>query len=91
MISKIVLSCLLEQIKKAKMIMEKDQPEKLLSEKQLVIYQLFESEELSVSEISKKLKNSIPMATIKQALSRLVVLKLIERMGMGRGSRYKKI
>ncbi|NTU67169.1 MAG: Fic family protein [Candidatus Moranbacteria bacterium] len=86
-----LLDALLEQIKKAKAIMEEDQPEKLLSEKQLAIYQLFEIDTLSVSEISKLLKDSIPMATLKQALSRLVTLKLIERVGMGRGSRYKKL
>lgn len=86
-----LLDALLEQIKRAKAIMEEDQPEKLLSEKQLVIYQLFQTETLSVSEISQLLKNEIPMATLKQALARLVVLKLIERVGMGRGSRYKKI
>lgn len=86
-----LLDALMEQIKRAKAIMEKDQPEKLLSEKQLMIYQLFRVNTLSVSEISQLLKNEIPMATLKQALARLVVLKLIERVGMGRGSRYKKI
>lgn len=86
-----LLDALLEQVIRAKKIMDEDQPEKMLSEKQLAIYQLFGSETLSVSEIRQLLKNSIPMATIKQALSRLVDLKLIERMGMGRGSRYKKI
>ncbi len=86
-----LLDALLEQIKRAKEIMEKDQPEKLLSEKQLAIYQIFQTDTLSISEISKLLKNSIPMATIKQALSRLVGLKLVERMGATRGARYKKI
>ncbi len=86
-----LLDALLEQIKRAKEIMEKDQPEKLLSEKQLAIYQIFQTDTLSISEISKLLKNSIPMATIKQALSRLVGLKLVERMGATRGARYKKV
>ncbi|MFA6160342.1 MAG: Fic family protein [Parcubacteria group bacterium] len=86
-----LLDALLEQIKRAKSIMEKDQPEKLLSEKQLAIYQLFQIDTLSISEIEKLLKNSIPMATIKQALSRLVDLKLIERIGVTRGARYKKL
>ena len=86
-----LLDALLEQIKRASGIMEKDQPEKLLSEKQLAIYQLFQAGALSVSEIEKLLKNSIPMATIKQALSRLVDLKLIEMIGVKRGARYKKI
>lgn len=88
---KFLLDALLEQIKRAKGIMEEDQPEKLLSEKQLIIYQLFQTETLSISEISKQLKDSISMATLKQALSRLVDLKLIERMGRTRGARYKKI
>ncbi|MFA5926266.1 MAG: Fic family protein [Parcubacteria group bacterium] len=86
-----LLDALIEQIRRANEIMEEDQPEKLLSEKQLAIYQLFQADTLSVSEIDKLLKNSIPLATIKQALSRLVDLKLIERVGMGRGARYKKL
>ncbi len=85
------LDALLEQIERAKKIMEEDQPEKLLSEKQLAIYQLFQADTLSVSEINKKLKSSIPMPTIKQALSRLVALKLIERIGVTKGARYKKL
>lgn len=86
-----LLDALLEQIKRAKEIMEEDQPEKLLSEKQLIIYQLFQAGTLSISEINKQLKDSIPMATLKQALSRLVGLQLVERMGRTRGARYKKI
>jgi Fic family protein len=86
-----LLDALLEQVKRAKAIMEEDQPEKLLSEKQLTIYQLFQADTLSVSEINTLLKNSIPMATIKQALSRLVDLKLVERIGVTRGARYKKL
>lgn len=85
------LDALLEQIKRAKEIMEKDQPEKLLSEKQLTIYKLFQTGTLSVSEIEKLLNKSIPMATIKQALSRLVDLKLIEKIGVTKGARYKKL
>ena len=86
-----LLDALLEQIARAKKIMEEDQPEKFLSEKQLAVYQLFQLETLSVSEIEKMLDKTIPLITIKQALSRLVGLKLLERMGMGRGTRYKKI
>lgn len=86
-----LLDALLEQVKRAKAIMEEDQPEKLLSEKQLSVYQLFQSDTLSVSEISKLLKDTIPMATLKQALSRLVALRLIEKIGSGRGTRYRKL
>lgn len=86
-----LLDALLEQVKRAKAIMEEDQPEKLLSEKQLAVYQLFQSDTLSVSEVSKLLKDAIPMATLKQALPRLVALRLIEKLGSGRGTRYRKL
>ncbi len=86
-----LLDALLEQVKRAQAIMEEDQPEKLLSEKQLAVYQLFQTETLSVSEISKLLKDTIPMATLKQVLPRLVALRLIEKIGSGRGTRYRKL
>ena len=86
------LDVLIEQANRAKKIMEADQPEKLLSEKQSEIYRLFDTKDtLGVSEIDKTLKGRIPQVTIKQALSRLVELKLLERIGLGRGTRYKKL
>ena len=73
--------------------MEKEQPEQVLSEKQLQVYQLFSEKEgaLSVSDIDKRLKGAMPKATIKQALSRLFALRLIERIGMGRSTRYRLV
>ena len=86
------LKALLEQAKRTRKIMEEDQPEKLLSEKQLEIYRLFDkNENLSVADIDKLLKGKIPQSTIKQALSRLVKSKLLERIGQARSSRYRKI
>lgn len=86
-----LLGALLEQTNRARKLMESDQPEKLLSEKQTQIYQLFEKNgEFGVSEIDKLLKGKIPQATIKQALSRLVALKLLERIGQARSTRYKR-
>jgi Fic family protein len=86
-----LLDALVEQARRTTEIMEKDQPEKLLSEKQFAVYQLFQSDALSVSEISTLLRGTIPMVTLKQALSRLVELRLIERIGAGRGTRYRKL
>lgn len=87
-----LLSALIKQAEKARKLMESEQPEKLLSEKQTQIYQLFNNgKEIGVAEINKILKEKIPIATIKQALSRLVKLNLLERIGQGRGTRYKKI
>lgn len=83
------LDILLIQAKKAEELMKNDDPIKILSGRQLEVYALFEKESLSVLEIKKKL--NIPEQTIKQALRRLVSLKLIEVLGLGRGTRYKKV
>ncbi len=87
-----LLDALLRQVERARKIMEEDRPEKFLSEKQLEIYRLFDDHEtLSVSDVDALIKGAIPMATIKQALSRLVRWKLLERMGQARSTRYKKV
>lgn len=87
-----LLGALTEQAKRAHQLMENDQPEKLLSEKQIEVYRLFEGEkELSVADVTALLKGAVQRDTIKQALSRLVKLKLLERIGQARSSRYKKI
>jgi Fic family protein len=86
-----LLDTLLGHAEKARKLMEADQPEKLLSGKQEQVYRLFEeSGELGVAEITGLLKGKVPQATIKQALSRLVALRLLERIGQARGTRYKK-
>lgn len=86
------LSVLIEQTKKAKELMNAEHPEKILSKKQIQIYAVFESgKDLGIKELDIILKGKIIRATIKQTLSRLVDLKLIERIGQGRGSRYRKL
>lgn len=86
------LDALLEQAKRARKLMEEDQPEKFLSEKQLQIYRLFgNAETLSVADIGALLKGGMPQSTIKQGLSRLVKARLLERIGQARSSRYRKI
>lgn len=86
------LDTLIKQTEKAKKIMESEHPEKLLSEKQLKIYELFgKNIILGVAAIDIKLKGKIPKVTIKQALSRLVDLKLVERIGLGRNTRYRRL
>jgi Fic family protein len=85
-----LLDALLLQAQKSKEIMDSEKSEKFLSEKQSTIYKLFESDKtLSVLEVDKKLKNKIPKVTIKQALRKLVDMKLIEKIGQGRATRYK--
>lgn len=86
------LKALTEQAGRARKIMDEDQPEKLLSEKQKEIFELFtEGKEIGVAEVGTLLEGRIERETIKQALSRLVKLKLLERVGQGRGTRYVKL
>lgn len=86
-----LLKSLLNQAEKSRKLMEFDEPEKLLSEKQMRIYQLFKNDkELGVAKVSKLLGSKIPLPTIKQGLARLVALKLLERVGQARSSRYRK-
>ncbi len=86
-----LLTALNEQAERARELMENDQPEKLLSQKQTAVYSLFdERKELAVAEIYALLKGAVPQPTVKQALSRLTKLKLLERIGQARGTRYKR-
>jgi Fic family protein len=87
-----MLDALIVQMEKARKLMKSEDPMKLLSKNQKKLYDLFENaNELSVMEIDKILNGTIPLQTLKQALARLVHLDLLERIGAGRGSRYKKI
>ncbi|HEX9722435.1 MAG TPA: Fic family protein [Candidatus Paceibacterota bacterium] len=87
-----MLDVLLKQAERASRVMDSEKPEKLLSEKQLLVYHLFQEDaELSVAGIDAKLKRKIPKATLKQALSRLVTLQMLERIGQGRATRYRKL
>jgi Fic family protein len=86
-----LLDILLVQASRSVELISAETPEKMLSERQSQVFALFrDSSELSVADIDAKLKHKIPQVTIKQALSRLVVLRLLERIGRGRGTRYRK-
>ncbi len=84
------LDTLLAQAKKAKELVENDDPTKLFSGRQSEIYNIFQTESLSVMDIKANLPH-VPEITIKQALARLVTLGLIERIGLGRATRYIKL
>lgn len=84
------LDCVLTQTKQALKLIEGNDPVKLLSGIQKQIYDQFISDgELGVSVIQRA--THISLSTIKQALSRLVEHRLIERLGQGRATRYKKV
>ena len=70
--------------------MSKENIEKLLSPKQLAVWQYLNTvEEATPAEISEAAKVARP--TINQALDKLLRLKKIERIGLGRTTRYRKI
>ena len=81
---------LLTQAKQAIELLSKENIEKLLSPKQLLVWEyILEVPEATPGEISKKTKVARP--TVSQALDTLLRLKKVERIGQGRTTRYKKI
>jgi len=83
------LSMILKQSEMAMILMESEQVEKLLSSKQLIVWEYLQSVvEAAPGEIAKKTKVARP--TVNQALLKLLKLKKIEKIGAGRGTRYMK-
>ena len=84
------LTIFLKQSQMAVELLSKENIEKLLSKKQLAVWQyLQEVEEATPGEIAKKAKVARP--TVNQALDRLLRLKKVERIGLGRSTRYRKL
>ncbi len=84
------LDIILKQSQMAVELLSKENIEKMLSEKQLIIWRYIEEiKETSTGDITKNTKIARP--TVKQALEVLLKLKKIERIGLGRGARYKKL
>lgn len=84
------LDIILAQSKEAISIMSGKNIEDILSHKQIAVWQYIqEVDESTPKEITNKTK--IAYATVRQTLSKLLDLKKIERLGMGRSSRYRKI
>lgn len=80
----------LTQAKEAIALISKESIEKLLSPKQLLVWQyLLTTEEATPGEISKEANVARP--TVSQAIDTLLRLKKVERIGQGRTTRYRKI
>ena len=63
---------------------------KILSQKQLSVWQYLQGvDEATPGEIAKKAKVARP--TVSQALDKLLRLKKVERIGLGRSTRYRKL
>jgi len=84
------LDILLKQSEMAINLLESEDTEKLLSPKQLEIWNYLQKvPEATPLEICRKTRIVKPTAI--QALNRLITLRKIERIGMGRGTRYRKL
>lgn len=84
------LRILSEQAKMAIKISEGEKVETLLSEKQLEVWNYIQEHDfITQKEIRKNLRIKEPTAL--QILNKLIGMKKIERLGMGRAIRYRKI
>ena len=84
------LTMLLKQSEMALELMESEQIEKLLSPKQLAVWEYIQSvTEATPSEIAEK--TGVARPTVNQALTRLLKVERIEKIGAGRGTRYRKL
>ena len=83
------LNVLLTQSKQAIELLSKENIDKLLSPKQLAVWQYLETvTEATPGEIAKNTKVARP--TVSQAIGTLLRLKKVERIGQGRTTRYKR-
>ena len=84
------LTIFLKQSQMAVELLSKENIEKLLSKKQLSVWQcLQEVYDAAPGEIAQKAKVARP--TVNQALDKLLRLKKVERIGLGRSTRYRKL
>lgn len=80
----------LKQSKMAVDLLSKENIEKILSQKQLAVWEYVQAvNDASPGEIAKKAM--VARATVSQALDKLLRLKKVERFGLGRSTRYRKI
>lgn len=84
------LDIVLKQSRMAVDLLSEENVDKLLSPKQLAVWTYLQSVgEASPNEIARAAKVARP--TVNQALDRLLSLKKIERLGLGRATRYRRI
>lgn len=84
------LSVVYKQSQLAVELLSKENIEKLLSLKQIAVWEYLQTVvEASPKDISQNAKVALP--TVAQALGKLIRLKKVERIGLGRSTRYRKI
>jgi Fic family protein len=81
---------LLQQAQMAIDLLSKENIEKILSPKQSAVWEYLQQHEAATpGEISKA--TGVARRTMNQALDKLLQLKKVERIGLGRTTRYKKL
>ncbi|MEK9154206.1 MAG: Fic family protein [Patescibacteria group bacterium] len=81
---------LLQQAQMAIGLLSKENIEKILSPKQLAVWEYLQQHEATTpGEISKA--TGVARRTMNQALDKLLQLKKVERVGLGRTTRYRKL
>ncbi len=84
------LNIVLTQSKQAIELLSKENIEKLLSPKQLAVWQYLETvSEATPGDTAKQ--TGVARPTVSQAIDTLLRLKKIERIGQGRTTRYRKV
>jgi Fic family protein len=84
------LTIFLRQSQMAIELLSKEKVEKLLTKKQLIVWEyLNKVEDASPGEIAQETKIAQP--TVRQTLDKLLRLKKIERIGLGRSTKYRKL
>jgi len=84
------LTIFLRQSEMAINLLSKENIERLLTEKQLAVWNYFQkADRATPREISKETKVAYP--TVRQAINKLMRFKKIERIGQGRSTSYRKL
>jgi Fic family protein len=84
------LKIILEQSKRAVDLISHEEVHRLLSPQQNKVWEYISSKEEAVSPLEIAKATRIPRPTINQVLDKLLRLKWIERVGLGRATRYRK-
>jgi Fe2+ or Zn2+ uptake regulation protein len=81
----------IQGIEAVKLLENKEDMELILSENQLMVWQMLEQSDspLSRSQIQKQIQ--IPLPTVRQALQKLVDLDKIQMLGQGAGTKYRVV
>ena len=83
------LKIILEQSKRAIKLLSKEEVSKLLSPQQQLVWECISKSKNEITPLQIVKETNIPRPTINQALDRLIRLNWIERIGLGRATRYK--